>query len=379
MVYDSTRHMNIKIESWSSDKAIETAHAIFDYVCAGQQDNGLWLADKNEESSFEFNKSLYFGAAGTVWGLNELSQLLSRPLAFDVNDISKYIYEQYLLHPDTNSVCPSYLLGETGILQLCHKFDPIFIEKLRACIKTNIRNPVNEALWGCPGTMLVALRLGEFALFKQSADYLFEQWFQETDGVWIWRQDLYGKVSKYLGAGHGFYGNVYSLLEGFNCLDKIQQKQLIERTIETTIRTAVRENGLANWRPTFDSSENQKLLMQWCHGAPGVITSLKSFPKNESVELEKILLEAGEAIWTSGPLSKGVSICHGTDGNGFALLRLYQRTQDSKWLERARQFAMHAIHQRNGRFTLWTGEVGLALFLLACVNEQADFPTLDYF
>jgi len=40
---------------------------------------------------------------------------------------------------------------------------------------------------------------------------------------------------------------------------------------------------------------------------------------------------------------------------------------------------MHALSQRNGRYTLWTGEAGLALFLLACANGQADFPSLDYF
>ena len=40
---------------------------------------------------------------------------------------------------------------------------------------------------------------------------------------------------------------------------------------------------------------------------------------------------------------------------------------------------MTAFDQRNGRYTLWTGEAGLALFLLDCIDGQADLPTLDYF
>jgi hypothetical protein len=35
---------------------------------------------------------------------------------------------------------------------------------------------------------------------------------------------------------------------------------------------------------------------------------------------------------------------------------------------------MHAIGQRNGRHTLWTGEAGLALFLLASVIEISRYP-----
>lgn len=381
MIYDSTRHEKLNDKAWSAEFAIETAHSIFDYVSAGQKANGLWSADKNEDSSFEFNKSLYFGAAGTVWGLCELSKSLKRTLSFDIKNMTELIYEKYIIEPDTESVCPSYLLGETGILQLCHKYNlSTFVrEKLRTAIKSNIRNPTNEALWGCPGTMLVALRIGEIELFKSSADYLFEQWIQEPDGLWIWNQDLYGKNTKYIGAGHGFFGNVYSLLEGFEFLNETQQDQLIERTINTTLGSVRRDGGFANWSSTFEKNDSRLPLTQWCHGAPGVITSLKSFPSNLSTELEQILLEAGETIWTCGPLKKGIGICHGTDGNGFALLRLYKRTRDPMWLDRARKFAMHAISQRNGRYTLWTGEIGLALFLLACANESADFPSLDYF
>ncbi|MEO8739330.1 MAG: lanthionine synthetase LanC family protein [Casimicrobiaceae bacterium] len=36
------------------------------------------------------------------------------------------------------------------------------------------------------------------------------------------------------------------------------------------------------------------------------------------------------------PLNKGAGLCHGTAGNGYALLKFYRRTGDAIWLERAR-------------------------------------------
>jgi hypothetical protein len=48
---------------------------------------------------------------------------------------------------------------------------------------------------------------------------------------------------------------------------------------------------------------------------------------------------------------------------------------------------MHAIGQledaaaRHGqlRYSLWTGDLGLAVFLWDCIQGQAKFPTLDVF
>ena len=59
------------------------------------------------------------------------------------------------------------------------------------------------------------------------------------------------------------------------------------------------------------------------------------------------ILAAGRAVWHAGPLAKGYGLCHGTAGNGYAFLKLWQRTGDSAWLDRARSFAMHAIAQRD--------------------------------
>jgi hypothetical protein len=90
-------------------------------------------------------------------------------------------------------------------------------------------------------------------------------------------------------------------------------------------------------------------------------------------------------VWRAGPLVKGPGLCHGTAGNGYAFLKLFERTGDELWLGRARAFAMHALEQveRNrsrygrGRYTLWTGDPGTALFLRSCIEANAELPALD--
>lgn len=103
--------------------------------------------------------------------------------------------------------------------------------------------------------------------------------------------------------------------------------------------------------------------------------------------LDGLLLAGGEAAWLAGPLVKGSNLCHGTGGNGYAFLKLYARTGDTLWLDRARAFAMHAIRQTEAdaaqygrmRYSLWTGDPGLAIYLWDCINGTARFPTLDVF
>jgi Lanthionine synthetase C-like protein len=61
--------------------------------------------------------------------------------------------------------------------------------------------------------------------------------------------------------------------------------------------------------------------------------------------LTEVLVAGGELTRRAGPLIKGAGLCHGTAGNGYAFLKLFERTGDERWLARARKFAMHAIEQ----------------------------------
>jgi hypothetical protein len=99
------------------------------------------------------------------------------------------------------------------------------------------------------------------------------------------------------------------------------------------------------------------------------------------------MLNAGELIWKAGPLVKGGGFCHGTAGNGWAFLKLFAATKDEKWLDRAKAFSACAIRQSkqrtldigNHRYSLWTGDHGIALFADACINHAFSIPGLERF
>ena len=143
---------------------------------------------------------------------------------------------------------------------------------------------------------------------------------------------------------HGFVGNALPLIQGRHLLDAAAWSAWQACIANTVERTATWEGAMANWRDLLDmpAGYSWRRLMQFCHGAPGFVVCLGDFP---GTALDALLIAAGEAIWAAGPLAKGSNLCHGTGGNGYAFLKLYRRTGEALWLERAHGFAMHGMVQ----------------------------------
>jgi lantibiotic modifying enzyme len=147
---------------------------------------------------------------------------------------------------------------------------------------------------------------------------------------------------------------------------------------------AVVEDGLATWS-SYPGGKLEGgdgvIRLQWCHGAPGIVATAAPYLE------EELLLAGAELTWRAGAhgAEKGAGICHGTAGNGYALLKTFARTRDERWLERARRFAVHALRQAErgreehgrGRYSLFTGDVGVALFAASCLDADPRFPILD--
>jgi lanthionine synthetase-like protein len=150
---------------------------------------------------------------------------------------------------------------------------------------------------------------------------------------------------------------------------------------ETLQPFAVEEDGLVNWLPyagmtRLEAHRDGRIRTQWCHGAPGIVATLGSLLDEEPAAA------GAELTWRAGPLEKGPGLCHGTSGNGYAFLAMLDRTGDERWLARARAFAMHAAaqmeHSRSPdgrcRYTLWTGDLGAALYLADCIDGRGALP-----
>jgi lantibiotic modifying enzyme len=302
--------------------------------------------------------------------------------------VAAELHERYLARPDFGEAVPSLWMGESGILLVAHRLAPSAEQEARLleCVRTNAANPTRELMWGSPGTMLAAQVMYERTgderwaeAWRESADRLWDDWRDE-----LWRQELYGETVRVVGPAHGFVGNVLVLARGA-FLDDTRRAELERRMIAAMAAHTQREDGLAQWPPATEGWEGPTAIRtQWCHGAPGIVASLASLARGNE-ELDELLLAGGELTWLAGPLAKGATLCHGTAGNGYAFLKLFERTGDELWLDRARAFAMHAIEQverarqtyGRGRYSLWTGDVGTALYLWGCSTADAAMPTLD--
>ncbi len=159
-------------------------------------------------------------------------------------------------------------------------------------------------------------------------------------------------------------------------LDDERRDRLKRESNELFTRTAFVEDGLANWasreRPELAAPDGT-IRLQWCSGAPGIVIAAGDYLD------EELLLAGAELTWQAGAhgAEKGPGICHGTAGNGYALLKTFERTGDEMWLERARRFAAHAlgqVEQRDSRYSLWTGDVGAALFAADCLDARMRYP-----
>lgn len=345
---------------------------------------------------------LYHGAAGVVWALHHLCDVGAAPgaQAFDHAQFDDLLARNRAwLATGSGDEAASYLMGDTPFLLMAQGLHPTGerADRLAALIEGNLDHPSRELMWGAPGTMLAALFLHQrfgahdarwAELFRRNAARLWSQLeWSDAHGCHYWTQDLYGRRCNYLDAVHGFVATAFVLSRGRHLLPA-GEWDAWQRVIAATVTcSATRENGRANWRPWLihEGSGPPPMLMQFCHGAPGFVICLADFPRGTA--LDGLLLEAGEAVWHAGPLVKGSNLCHGTGGNGYALLKLYERTGDARWLERARVFAMHGIAQTQAderahgqlRYSLWTGDPGFAIYLWDCIRAKAAFPTLDQF
>jgi hypothetical protein len=386
-LFDAKSHEPLAETPWSEAKARAAIDAIVAEAEDAFDERTLWPAHPlDDEVRADEAFTLYIGASGVIWALAELERLGAATRRRAWAPTAAGLYERYLAAVEVGPA-PSLFAGESGILLLAHRFAPDAAQedRLLASIRSNADNPFRELMWGSPGTLLAAQVMYERTgaerwaeAWRDSADRLWDEWRNE-----LWLQDLYGRPVHVLGPAHGFVGNVHALARG-HLLDEQRRSELERRAVAVAARYAQRHDGLAQWPPSLEPSGSPEIRTQWCHGAPGIVASLAPLAPHDG-QLTELLLAGGALVWRAGPLVKGPGLCHGTAGNGYAFLKLFERTGDELWLDRARAFAMHAAAQVDrmrskygrGRYTLWTGDLGVALYLQSCIEADAAMPTLD--
>jgi hypothetical protein len=400
---EHARHVPLRPIRWSESDA--TA-AIEDIVADGLEHfdaERFWPAHPLDEGIRDGNTSFYIGATGVIWGIDHLGRVGATTARFDFRPVLPRLMEAN--QAEIKRSRGSLLFGDLGVALLVMRVDPTpaIADQVYARADANTTLPVRELMWGMPGSMIACCHMAAMtaeprwrALFAIQAARLLGD-LEETDDGPLWTQDLYGRHLRYLGPVHGYAGNMIALMRGWEWLTDDQRARIAEAVPRTLMANALRSELGASWRgvvadrdkPAADGDNYANAstrLCQYCHGAPGMVTAFADAPFT-SVELEDLLREGGKFTWAAGPLAKGSNLCHGTGGNGYAFLKLYRRTNDLMWLERARSFAMTAIAQYReardqlgrGRYSLWTGDIGLAVYLWDCLTAEPQFPTIDVF
>lgn len=369
MLYDPAAFEPLTDEPWDEAGVRDGIAAIVADADAAFDPDALWPAHEWDGWHAALPmKNLYVGAAGVVFALDDLRRRGLAETTLDLPSVAASTLERWRAEPDymEGEVLPeppesALFLGETGILLVCHLLGLDVDAELEARIRANVgSNETEELFWGTPGTLLAAVHAGLDAAARESADALASR--RDEEGLWT--QHLWGSEFKAIGASHGAVANVRALLH----VDDPRNEELRRDTNRILVARATWEDGLVNW-----TSESK---LQWDVGTPGILVAARDYLD------EELLLAGAETVWRAGAHEdeKGHGICHGTAGNGFALLAAFERTQDELWLDRARRFAVHALAQAArmpARYSLFTGGPGTALFAAACLDADARYPLLE--
>lgn len=399
-LFDPDRHEPIAHFEWSDTAALDQIRHIAQQTQQAFSPRELWPSHPLDGLVTPQSRkaALYDGAGGVIWTLRYFAGigLLDTPPEFSDSATTLLARHNGWAAPQDWQK-PSFLSGETGLLLLQWRCNPesTLEDRLHDAITSNLDHPSQEALWGNPGTAIAAIHMAEatgtsrWKLLVQECVNRLENSLEvdpETRTP-IWTQNLYGKRTRYLGAGHGMVGNTYVALRGAAYLEPTQVQRFADGCLATLSATALCADGCINWHPMSDATRvaNRVPPVQDCHGASGVVNRLGSAPR--IAEWDELLAAAGELIWRAGPLVKGPGLCHGTAGNALALLKLASRFKDNLWLARARAMASHAYSQverqhtqyGQGRHALWTGDLGVAWVLWLCMGNTPTIPTMDVF
>ncbi len=401
-LFETQRHEPLADVPWDASRARSPIERIVADTHGAFTEDGLWPLhpiDRSPERA-DTLKPIYYGAAGVIWTLRTLHEAGVADLGRDYRPtlgalLGSHREDSLRL---TKRPILGYPTGDAGILLLHWKLAPSegVARELHAVIESNLNHPSLGFGWGAPGSMLAALfmfeRTGDArwkSLYLRTFEAIWQTWtYDEEFGCHLWTQDLYGIRERRVGGLHGLAGNLSCMLRGRDLLPEQRRSELVQRAQVAMRATAVREGPYANWplaAAKLTPPVAEVLRVQHCTGAPGIVNCLASLPGEP--ETDALLLAAGELIWLAGPLAKLPGLCHGASGSGYALLKLFARSGDDTWLTRARRFAMHAIEQgergvkEHGqrKFSLWTGDLGLAAFLCDCLRGNDQFPTLDVF
>ncbi|KAF3930513.1 hypothetical protein ABW19_dt0201279 [Dactylella cylindrospora] len=240
-------------------------------------------------------------------------------------------------------------------VKACHTKDLQYVQKFVDNIeKLNLRPTFIEVLFGKAG-LLNLMRMMKYWVPESSnaldpaIDSLIEYCLKYDP--WLFG---IGQQKRFIGAGHGDISIISNIVMSNPAYaSKVQGR--LEKILD--IQT---EQG--NWLSYEDGGSD---LVQFCHGAPGIIWCLlpmrQYFPELQE-KIDRTIAKGRSLIWEKGLLTKEPCLCHGSTGNAFAL----DEPRRSHFLHYATPEAVEAgmkndrIEKSSDNSGVWWSEAGRA-------------------
>jgi serine/threonine protein kinase len=189
-------------------------------------------------------------------------------------------------------------------------------------------------------------------------------------GIWhrLAGQDCLNSDIGYLGIAHGWAGLMFASLRWCQATGDPLPDDMRDR-LDELAALAIRDGRGVRWRGPRDPS----LPVSWCHGSTGYVHLwLESASLLEDERLAQHGLDAAEYSWAHP--SGNSTLCCGSAGQAYAMLRAYQHTKDAIWLTRARRLAHNAREAVGSTWcqpnSLYKGDAGIALLAADLVTPE---------
>jgi len=186
-------------------------------------------------------------------------------------------------------------------------------------------------------------------------------------------------ILRYHGIAHGWAGILYATLKWCNASGKPLPPKFFDR-VDQLIKLGIPENDMMRWNL---SPVEPVSWPGWCHGSAGhsfLWTLLYKKTKDEKF-LEIAEKTARHFLTTNTNMTNG-SLCCGMSGEAYALLGLFNATQNSFYLDevkhRAKKVLKNIYNTEMKNHSLYKGDVGAAvLFSELTVPEHARMPLFE--
>eukprot|EP00892_Ulva_mutabilis_P007654 jgi/Ulvmu1/5260/UM022_0054.1 len=193
----------------------------------------------------------------------------------------------------------------------------------------------------------------------------------------------------YLGAAHGVVGVLHVLAMSMHHVQKMPNGSDIEMWIRASAGNVATQlvHDSGNLPSSFGSSRDE--LVHWCHGAPGMAMMLAMmssvFGSAYPHDFDQFMQRSLSVVWQRGLLKKGIGLCHGIPGNGYAFLAAHRTTAGPQFYEQALSFGIFAVQVKqellmipDRPMSMFEGLAGAICFWADLLSpELAHFPGFE--